>query len=104
LLNRSAYSTSYTLPYTTLFRSRHHFREFFDGVRFVRANVDDFFLGFANIHATGNVTRHVIDVAESTRLAAISENGHGLALHDLRSEEHTSELQSPDHLVCRLLP
>src|SRR5258708_8272504 len=25
-------------------------------------------------------------------------------LHDrLRSEEHTSELQSPDHLVCRLL-
>src|SRR5207244_11261271 len=26
---------------------------------------------------------------------------HTLAL--LRSEEHTSELQSPDHLVCRLL-
>src|SRR5258708_21304699 len=25
--------------------------------------------------------------------------GHGAA----RSEEHTSELQSPDHLVCRLL-
>src|SRR5258708_21587516 len=24
-------------------------------------------------------------------------------LHDGRSEEHTSELQSPDHLVCRLL-
>src|SRR5258708_24748037 len=24
-------------------------------------------------------------------------------LHVLRSEEHTSELQSPDHLVCRLL-
>src|SRR5258708_38279167 len=23
-------------------------------------------------------------------------------LNDLRSEEHTSELQSPDHLVCRL--
>src|SRR5207244_10545068 len=23
--------------------------------------------------------------------------------HFLRSEEHTSELQSPDHLVCRLL-
>src|SRR5258708_29075041 len=26
-------------------------------------------------------------------------NGDGV----LRSEEHTSELQSPDHLVCRLL-
>src|SRR5258708_17230241 len=25
------------------------------------------------------------------------------ALVDDRSEEHTSELQSPDHLVCRLL-
>src|SRR5258708_29562398 len=24
-------------------------------------------------------------------------------IHALRSEEHTSELQSPDHLVCRLL-
>src|SRR3990170_5644382 len=26
-----------------------------------------------------------------------------LALSPVRSEEHTSELQSPDHLVCRLL-
>src|SRR5438552_12744939 len=26
-----------------------------------------------------------------------------VALYGLRSEEHTSELQSPDHLVCRLL-
>src|SRR5258708_30956535 len=24
-------------------------------------------------------------------------------MHGARSEEHTSELQSPDHLVCRLL-
>src|SRR5258708_20494684 len=27
----------------------------------------------------------------------------GLSIVQLRSEEHTSELQSPDHLVCRLL-
>src|SRR5207244_11453521 len=27
----------------------------------------------------------------------------GEAVKKLRSEEHTSELQSPDHLVCRLL-
>src|SRR5438552_5425110 len=26
-----------------------------------------------------------------------------VSLQRLRSEEHTSELQSPDHLVCRLL-
>src|SRR5258708_31187315 len=44
---------------------------------------------------------------------AISRTGNGLytAINtianntwiDFRSEEHTSELQSPDHLVCRLL-
>src|SRR5258708_17993395 len=28
---------------------------------------------------------------------------HPAPLGDSRSEEHTSELQSPDHLVCRLL-
>src|SRR5947208_944360 len=28
---------------------------------------------------------------------------HGLNLATWRSEEHTSELQSPDHLVCRFL-
>src|SRR5258708_29411507 len=28
---------------------------------------------------------------------------HDVADRELRSEEHTSELQSPDHLVCRLL-
>src|SRR5256885_11006499 len=27
----------------------------------------------------------------------------GMAAHDARSEEHTSELQSPCNLVCRLL-
>src|SRR5258708_13957933 len=27
----------------------------------------------------------------------------GISIKDMRSEEHTSELQSPDHLVCRLL-
>src|SRR5438552_8194658 len=27
----------------------------------------------------------------------------GLCMRKSRSEEHTSELQSPDHLVCRLL-
>src|SRR5258708_29564377 len=33
------------------------------------------------------------------------ERPHGAehGQHEKRSEEHTSELQSPDHLVCRLL-
>src|SRR5258708_31600299 len=33
--------------------------------------------------------------------ALVGPNGAGKTT--LRSEEHTSELQSPDHLVCRLL-
>src|SRR5574344_1282953 len=32
----------------------------------------------------------------------LTEHGHAM-LQNFRSEEHTSELQSPDHLVCRLL-
>src|SRR5207244_9013630 len=40
------------------------------------------------------------------RLAESSRAGGGAspgAFYATRSEEHTSELQSPDHLVCRLL-
>src|SRR6266581_9669765 len=37
--------------------------------------------------------------AEATRTLACGPPDRGLA----RSEEHTSELQSPVHLVCRLL-
>src|SRR5258708_11426943 len=41
-----------------------------------------------------------------SRLAAIDVGCHAIVTHREaleRSEEHTSELQSPDHLVCRLL-
>src|SRR5258708_26266328 len=37
-----------------------------------------------------------VAVAWLTKLNVVFDRG-------LRSEEHTSELQSPDHLVCRLL-
>src|SRR5258708_31722762 len=36
-------------------------------------------------------------------MAQIGAVTEALATLALRSEEHTSELQSPDHLVCRLL-
>src|SRR5258708_33456200 len=48
--------------------------------------------GIALAHAV--VHAHVAD----TEASAV-----GLAIDVQRSEEHTSELQSPDHLVCRLL-
>src|SRR5258708_21481630 len=38
------------------------------------------------------------------RRRRVNEARDGLPVHGAsRSEEHTSELQSPDHLVCRLL-
>src|SRR5258708_25916112 len=33
----------------------------------------------------------------------VDVDGDGVLVASARSEEHTSELQSPDHLVCRLL-
>src|SRR5690348_13715292 len=36
-------------------------------------------------------------------VAAMAHAGEGRAAVGIRSEEHTSELQSPVHLVCRLL-
>src|SRR5207244_9078720 len=48
-------------------------------------------------HAPGGL-RHAADLAEIARI----EGDETIALTQ-RSEEHTSELQSPDHLVCRLL-
>src|SRR5947208_10432296 len=39
-------------------------------------------------------------VGETVRLARQDQQ---VEAHGFRSEEHTSELQSPDHLVCRLL-
>src|SRR5258708_751143 len=42
----------------------------------------------------------------AVQLALLDNLSHGridVEQGELRSEEHTSELQSPDHLVCRLL-
>src|SRR5258708_29818468 len=41
----------------------------------------------------------------SVRFMIVHRSGPGGTIMNrtLRSEEHTSELQSPDHLVCRLL-
>src|SRR5258708_30601603 len=50
--------------------------------------------------AEGSSTR---DGIRRHRLPALPRSEHRAALPQSRSEEHTSELQSPDHLVCRLL-
>src|SRR5207244_5168496 len=55
--------------------------------------------------ADASVQRRFLQRLRGSALAL--DYNHGVAetspLYDPRSEEHTSELQSPDHLVCRLL-
>src|SRR5258708_20766438 len=65
-------------PYTTLFRS---YRA--SSIRVAEA-----------AKAVENVQRD-LNIALMNELSLICDR--------IRSEEHTSELQSPDHLVCRLL-
>src|SRR3989442_7673998 len=50
--------------------------------------------------------RSVLDVTEGAivdRLVVAEVEAQALGRHQRRSEEHTSELQSRPHLVCRLL-
>src|SRR5258708_26552049 len=47
--------------------------------------------------------RALIRLVEACYESAASGQTVGLHEARARSEEHTSELQSPDHLVCRLL-
>src|SRR5258708_30087225 len=66
-------------PYTTLFRSSPLWRDPLDRPpRQPKDVLDAIAYRLAQLYGIQNVLR-------------------------LRSEEHTSELQSPDHLVCRLL-
>src|SRR5690348_17681200 len=81
-------------PYTTLFRSRL-------GVRLCRVcnhSTGPFYCAPANSQAIrAGVSA---DLRRSLRAPHFNELGF---CGRLRSEEHTSELQSPVHLVCRLL-
>src|SRR5258708_31808132 len=79
-------------PYTTLFRSRNDDR--------ARLRGD---LGH---HRRGAGARAAAEAGhEENKVGVLHDLGDfvGVDLRGLRSEELTSELQSPDHLVCRLL-
>src|SRR3712207_8442318 len=72
-------------PYTTLFRS---------------VAVQPTFMHNGAFTTVEAAVRHHLNVLTSAR--AYTPAGQQLAA-DLRSEEHTSELQSRQYLVCRLL-
>src|SRR5689334_24343109 len=71
-------------PYTTLFRSQRH----------CEANTR--WRGFLQMRAKAVDKGKALEAEDLGR-------GNGVFLVSARSEEHTSELQSQFHLVCRLL-
>src|SRR5258708_30561640 len=83
-------------PYTTLFRS------YVTGAVIGSAVLDSRFglnQGFDFYYDHFDFNR-----LQESNLEEMERPGNVVADHALdRSEEHTSELQSPDHLVCRLL-
>src|SRR2546429_6428544 len=79
-------------PYTTLFRS----------IRIEELEGQDFI-----VRTAGSTTRAIFDSAlhkAGVKIRPIMETNNREAVNAaVRSEEHTSELQSRLHLVCRLL-
>src|SRR5438552_14960455 len=89
LIRRTPRATLF--PYTTLFRS---------GARQSAA-----IAAMSRITTTrpSNKDCSLEFIASSSTMQAEAMNSREQSLFEGRSEEHTSELQSPDHLVCRLL-
>src|SRR5690554_7058956 len=87
MIRRPPISTLF--PYTTLFRSYIYVAPF------------DGFITESNIAPNSMVKRNkvLMRLSKSNSLQVTSH----IPLNSLRSEEHTSELQSRPHLVCRLL-
>src|SRR5688500_19377185 len=79
-------------PYTTLFRSA--------GAEHVAMGVDA-----SGRHLEARLARPRVPVEPAGGLLESACGGfaHCTSVHVARSEEHTSELQSPCNLVCRLL-
>src|SRR5437016_9662452 len=85
-------------PYTTLFRSSIARLE---AIRASACLPSSF-----SVHALLFQAMMSLGINSVTRLQAIRASAYRLSLcrvHALRSEEHTSELQSLTNLVCRLL-
>src|SRR5207244_6282817 len=90
--------SSIRIPYTTLFRSRTE-------IKVMR----ELFFKALRISPCKETTEKfpifgILGIAPCSGSCLQSSSPSLFALQgEMRSEEHTSELQSPDHLVCRLL-
>src|SRR3712207_8553202 len=86
-------------PYTTLFRSE-TFDPKPDAPAHVRGEMGAIASAVPGLHVCEGLPRiaRVMD-----RVTVVRSMTHGYPEHGVRSEEHTSELQSRQYLVCRLL-
>src|SRR5207244_11324264 len=100
LIHHAATPHLYTLSYTTLFRSlpfpRPRAAERAGGCASLASS--DFERG--QLGQPGSIRPHRLFTVEWSQCELSDIDGRA---ERPRSEEHTSELQSPDHLVCRLL-
>src|SRR3712207_7616650 len=76
-------------PYTALFQSAYVYAGFLHHVEAAAPR--------------GEGHRHVLRIAFVYNVARVIERLFGGSYREVRSEEHTSELQSRQYLVCRLL-
>src|SRR5256885_9619907 len=81
-------------PYTTLFRSDVFAQSFYPFSRFTRVEFGGHF---------SSVSQAILQQTYQVDSAGIPFRVFDPVTQNLRSEEHTSELQSPCNLVCRLL-
>src|SRR3989442_9772042 len=79
-------------PYTTLFRSR----------RAAPRDLPGGELGPCRARGGGGM-RRIAYVCADAGVPVFGSKGSSVHVQEIRSEEHTSELQSRPHLVCRLL-
>src|SRR3712207_7605427 len=86
-------------PYTTLFRSKFG-REPFASSAFLNGNLDEFRLSSTFRSADWIATEYENQNSPTTFYSISPEPKEWTGT---RSEEHTSELQSRQYLVCRLL-
>src|SRR2546430_16198724 len=91
-------------PYTTLFRSLAHHLIGLLGAGELRAQEGHLALERALLERAANELEELVLLEGLRQVIERPElhRGHGGAHRLHRSEEHTSELQSPSNLVCRL--
>src|SRR5207244_9059098 len=89
-------------PYTTLFRSNpqnvtEEIRSIIEKIQPIKCPLFKYRVINLSVRDVSNPVNKLTE-SEKSLLKKIWNS-----VSNIRSEEHTSELQSPDHLVCRLL-